>query len=125
MTHAKCGKGAMTGAERRERGSGVWRGVSVAAVSSSVTTWTSDAVSRHFFFQAEDGIRGGHVTGVQTCALPISGDGWTLRLRENLPVEGWNEQISLLCGMAAAQLMVRSEERRVGKECRSGWSTER
>src|SRR5690625_5368627 len=26
-----------------------------------------------FFYQAEDGIRGGHVTGVQTCALPI----WT------------------------------------------------
>src|SRR5215510_5926889 len=26
-----------------------------------------------FFFQAEDGIRVGHVTGVQTCALPISG----------------------------------------------------
>src|SRR5690606_18599169 len=25
----------------------------------------------HFFFQAEDGIRGFHVTGVQTCALPI------------------------------------------------------
>src|SRR6266508_3254307 len=25
-----------------------------------------------FFFQAEDGIRHGHVTGVQTCALPIS-----------------------------------------------------
>src|SRR5579884_2324186 len=25
-----------------------------------------------FFFQAEDGIRYGHVTGVQTCALPIS-----------------------------------------------------
>src|SRR5690625_7065059 len=44
-----------------------------------------------FFFQAEDGIRDGHVTGVQTCALPIfnagfhfghsvalSGDGLTL-----------------------------------------------
>src|SRR5439155_2130171 len=39
-----------------------------------------------FFFQAEDGIRDGHVTGVQTCALPISratllsggGDGATL-----------------------------------------------
>src|SRR5215510_8891618 len=28
-----------------------------------------------FFFQAEDGIRDGHVTGVQTCALPISGGG--------------------------------------------------
>src|SRR5439155_21808948 len=27
-----------------------------------------------FFFQAEDGIRYGHVTGVQTCALPISWD---------------------------------------------------
>src|SRR6266511_5111821 len=27
-----------------------------------------------FFFQAEDGIRDFHVTGVQTCALPISED---------------------------------------------------
>src|SRR5699024_11254129 len=27
--------------------------------------------SRSFFFQAEDGIRGRNVTGVQTCALPI------------------------------------------------------
>src|SRR5207302_8371311 len=27
---------------------------------------------RYFFFQAEDGIRDFHVTGVQTCALPIS-----------------------------------------------------
>src|SRR5207253_7064970 len=26
----------------------------------------------HVFFKAEAGIRGGHVTGVQTCALPIS-----------------------------------------------------
>src|SRR5690625_7655117 len=26
-----------------------------------------------FFFKAEDGIRDGHVTGVQTCALPICG----------------------------------------------------
>src|SRR5690625_663121 len=26
----------------------------------------------YFFFQAEDGILDGHVTGVQTCALPIS-----------------------------------------------------
>src|SRR5579884_3138685 len=29
-----------------------------------------------FFFQAEDGIRDGHVTGVQTCALPISLAQW-------------------------------------------------
>src|SRR5215475_2512807 len=32
-------------------------------------------LSSFFFFQAEDGIRDFHVTGVQTCALPIS---WTL-----------------------------------------------
>src|SRR5439155_6357681 len=31
---------------------------------------------RIFFFQAEDGIRDGHVTGVQTCALPISPELW-------------------------------------------------
>src|SRR5690606_8721750 len=36
-----------------------------------------------FFFQAEDGIRDFHVTGVQTCALPISG---TLEIETN--VEG-------------------------------------
>src|SRR5207302_7047692 len=29
-------------------------------------------LSYFFFFQAEDGIRDFHVTGVQTCALPIS-----------------------------------------------------
>src|SRR5437870_10708242 len=34
-----------------------------------------------FFFQAEDGIRDGHVTGVQTCALPIFE-----QLRENLGI---------------------------------------
>src|SRR6266487_3935536 len=33
-----------------------------------------------FFFQAEDGIRDGRVTGVQTCALPISGS-WVRRSR--------------------------------------------
>src|SRR5690625_7325029 len=32
-----------------------------------------------FFFQAEDGIRDGHVTGVQTCALPISAAGVPFR----------------------------------------------
>src|SRR6266581_7214793 len=32
-----------------------------------------------FFFQAEDGIRDGRVTGVQTCALPICAARWTSR----------------------------------------------
>src|SRR5690606_39413578 len=33
--------------------------------------WNSFSVWGCFFFQAEDGIRDFHVTGVQTCALPI------------------------------------------------------
>src|SRR5207302_6321281 len=32
----------------------------------------------HFFFQAEDGIRDFHVTGVQTCALPIYASIWKI-----------------------------------------------
>src|SRR2546427_4385271 len=40
-----------------------------------------------FFFQAEDGIRDLTVTGVQTCALPISsGDGGVRRLKHNAEV---------------------------------------
>src|SRR5439155_15596934 len=38
--------------------------------TSAMSSGYSNSVS--FFFQAEDGIRDGHVTGVQTCALPIS-----------------------------------------------------
>src|SRR6266511_5123627 len=47
--------------------------------SSYLRTWACLAdkppsrTSCFFLFQAEDGIRGFHVTGVQTCALPISG----------------------------------------------------
>src|SRR5690606_16214301 len=36
-----------------------------------------------FFFQAEDGIRDFHVTGVQTCALPICRRGFTPRSVRN------------------------------------------
>src|SRR5690625_6620579 len=38
----------------------------------------------HIFFKAEDGIRDGHVTGVQTCALPISMKLYQL-LKEPIP----------------------------------------
>src|SRR5207302_6991972 len=86
----------------------------------------------YFFFQAEDGIRDFHVTGVQTCALPIylsasakascalsdhprrPGDGKPVRqgarrLRARAEVEtAWVQ-----AGSGA-----RSEERRVGKESR-------
>lgn len=34
--------------------------------------------------------------------------GYQLRYRASLPVEGWNAQISLLCGMAAAKVMIAS-----------------
>src|SRR5688572_32287496 len=67
-----------------------------------------------FFFQAEDGIRDLTVTGVQTCALPI----W-------VPVATGQQRYppskSGIAGLSA-RLWVRSEERRVGKECRSRWS---
>src|SRR2546430_10064308 len=92
-----------------------------------------------FFFQAEDGIRDLTVTGVQTCALPIS-------LTEKRKREG--RSLNLLYGAQVSarpprfrfsvndpslvtrdygywvenQLRDRSEERRVGKECRSRWS---
>src|SRR5256886_17684090 len=44
----------------------------VAFVVSEVVNVASGAMDCLFFFQAEDGIRYLTVTGVQTCALPIS-----------------------------------------------------
>src|SRR6266568_8409541 len=57
-----------------------------------------------FFFQAEDGIRDGTVTGVQTCALPIS-------LPEARRLTG-PRRASRSKVLAPEE---RSEERRVGK----------
>src|SRR5438034_11387330 len=68
-----------------------------------------------FFFQAEDGIRDHCVTGVQTCALPISAKRETTRMLEALG-------IATLADRYPHELSggeERSEERRVGKECRS------
>src|SRR3712207_8310908 len=93
-----------------------------------------------FFFQAEDGIRDIGVTGVQTCALPIF-----LRLemaismcsvspRAAVRSARWPKGCLPLCqslpqilasvGQISRELPrhFRSEERRVGKECRSRWS---
>src|SRR5690606_41291072 len=47
-----------------------------------------------FFFQAEDGIRDFHVTGVQTCALPISAIG-------KIPIGTLCTGGSRLCGTEA------------------------
>src|SRR5439155_15852871 len=88
--------------------------------------------SYSFFFQAEDGIRDGHVTGVQTCALPISDrrddrsrpDGGARLLRpEELPPRrhgGAGEaQAAPQEGAGWRDVGSRSEERRVGKEWRA------
>src|SRR5436190_4880890 len=71
-------------------------------------------VCRSFFFQAEDGIRDHCVTGVQTCALPICGLRQASAAREQRLLEMRHPRRP--AGDA------RSEERRVGKECRSRWA---
>src|SRR5687768_18331241 len=71
-----------------------------------------------FFFQAEDGIRDVAVTGVQTCALPISpACSWPAMGR---PWRGSTTRLPT--SSPASTSSARSEERRVGKECRSRWS---
>src|SRR5207249_7003473 len=94
-----------------------------------------------FFFQAEDGIRDRNVTGVQTCALPIS---LWVAAKHRIPLlvvmynnrayyNDWEHQIRMAkqrgtplerahIGMDLVDPAPdRSEERRVGKECRSRW----
>src|SRR3989449_6112662 len=92
-----------------------------------------------FFFQAEDGIRDVAVTGVQTCALPISR---LARITELVPgacapnAKGFISDPTNCVNTGGDYNLdgekndrpnslapnVRSEERRVGKECRSRWS---
>src|SRR5439155_5467941 len=79
-----------------------------------------------FFFQAEDGIRDGHVTGVQTCALPILAAEIEQRGRAGLDRAVLFQRLRRPGGPAelhgSRERADRSEERRVGKECRSRWS---
>src|SRR5256885_5433345 len=93
-----------------------------------------------FFFQAEDGIRDYKVTGVQTCALPIFHHGddlGHLHAEDDLAPGRGNGVVEVHDGAprsghavhrGADQVLAqlgddhRSEERRVGKECRSRWS---
>src|SRR5947209_17439099 len=80
-----------------------------------------------FFFQAEDGIRDIGVTGVQTCALPIWRGSPLSWLRSPKPRDAMACTIGAtgLSGIQQSTLfrnyfaVLRSEERRVGKECRS------
>src|SRR5256886_7042908 len=93
-----------------------------------------------FFFQAEDGIRDLTVTGVQTCALPIyiAGEPPFHECRHSVAALDTAERRagdatardqvarhdveSLSPARDAGDSAERSEERRVGKECRSRWS---
>src|SRR5436309_9644611 len=103
-------------------------------------------VSFFFFFQAEDGIRDFHVTGVQTCALPIlmAPSAWFDHGRFGHKAftrdrsydvcsseadgaissgsqydAGERNGAGLTAVRSRSWTFIRSEERRVGKECRS------
>src|SRR2546430_6892693 len=99
----------------------------------------ADMMLLFFFFQAEDGIRDLTVTGVQTCALPIS-SGNPLDpnsscsemafsgkcVSKHLYINDADEKrkrVEVLVNIHSPMgHNFRSEERRVGKECRSRWS---
>src|SRR5690625_7677959 len=78
-----------------------------------------------FFFQAEDGIRDGHVTGVQTCALPIFH--LPYKALSHLVSKYFHKWVNRLClglrwkhhisPVLHRPFVTRSEERRVGKDC--------
>src|SRR3712207_8961646 len=89
-----------------------------------------------FFFQAEDGIRDIGVTGVQTCALPIcrrtlrglgpvvvfpAGVRLARRRLSGGPVAAGTNGPRVIGQSRPRFAGWRSEESRVGKECRSPW----
>src|SRR5699024_12030828 len=96
----------------------------------------------YFLFQAEDGIRDRNVTGVQTCALPISIPSSFLEGEDKKEVIAEaedagvsevleNDDGSLTYKMSKSthkemmgEIKTRSEERRVGKGCRCRWGRE-
>jgi exoribonuclease R len=53
--------------------------------------------------------RGGISLPLPEQEISVDNGQWTLSFRARLPVEDWNEQISLLTGMAAARLMVQAK----------------
>src|SRR5204862_1222308 len=95
-----------------------------------------------FFFQAEDGIRDLYVTGVQTCALPISSLCWLTGSSAGYEIGGMAARRAARAAARAAARSEcdldrpgrpdrsragpagRSEERRVGKEGRSRWAAD-
>src|SRR5439155_9320967 len=81
---------------------------------------------------ADDRIRHGRVSGVRTCALPISGGGVSASDVDHAIPEptavAQHHVTDRACRRAAHKVYrtpVRSEERRVGKECRDRWAPDR
>src|SRR5207248_8971619 len=87
-----------------------------------------------FFFQAEDGIRDRTVTGVQTCAFrsfdhkqkiskicELIHEPFLLPHRGSKPYLWQDTVLQRPSGEVVLTMVDRSEERRVGKECRSRW----
>src|SRR5690606_40484967 len=76
-------------------------------------------IKARFFFQAEDGIRDFHVTGVQTCALPI----YAVEVQREAHLESTDRypgpQVLRIRHGIGGHEFERSEERRVGKEGRT------
>src|SRR5256884_5895362 len=122
-------------------GGGRGRVVASTVPGGPVTAGSGNTVmSCGFFFQAEDGIRDVAVTGVQTCALPIfekiiQRASLIGHVIEDVAYENINPsrfQAELIGWGSIPQYkqdgffvfsgLRRSEERRVGKECRSRWS---
>src|SRR5258708_30422964 len=93
-------------------------------LAQRVSTLRAHMLDQHrlviFFFQAEDGIRDDLVTGVQTCALPICLSDGAAAHEQQIALL-WEAIAKLSAGSKVGDC-VRSEERRVGKECRSRWS---
>src|SRR5436189_4292244 len=116
------------------------REATLARTFSSFAVIHTSLLRSFFFFQAEDGIRDTSVTGVQTCALPISTTRAARIRSPREPVVGVALQRADAAGSGVrstprghwisfsgippwvTKLVCRSEERRVGKECRSRWS---
>src|SRR2546429_7373737 len=111
-----------------------------ARAASSTTSLhaliTELSSSLFFFFQAEDGIRDVAVTGVQTCALPISALAPCCQPPNTFASQRSRGPVSASSSPSPSTMNApsftgtesesffdaRSEERRVGKECRSRWS---
>src|SRR2546429_6726850 len=113
-------------------------GVQAVVQQDGLPTKHVDGRRVYFFFQAEDGIRDVAVTGVQTCALPIFRDETgrvdrvvlthedvTARLDAERELRASEARFRAAI-LATSEMLwtndARSEERRVGKECRSRWS---